>query len=81
MLQKGEILWFSRTNGAGKSTTINILSTLLQSDEGEIIYFNNENLSIKDVKKQLGIVPQELAIYEDISASQNVKFFASFIWR
>lgn len=49
----------------------------MQSDEGEIIYFNNENLSIKDVKKQLGIVPQELAIYEDISASQNVKFFAS----
>ncbi|HHT7796198.1 TPA: ABC transporter ATP-binding protein [Streptococcus suis] len=74
---KGEILGFLGPNGAGKSTTINILSTLLQSDEGEIIYFNNENLSIKDVKKQLGIVPQELAIYEDISASQNVKFFAS----
>jgi len=34
-------------------------------------------LSIKDVKKQLGIVPQELAIYEDITAAQNVKFFAS----
>ncbi|HEK9996534.1 multidrug resistance ABC transporter ATPase component [Streptococcus equi subsp. zooepidemicus Sz16] len=74
---KGEILGFLGPNGAGKSTTINILSTLLQSDEGEIIYFNDENLSIKDVKKQLGIVPQELAIYEDISASQNVKFFAS----
>lgn len=74
---KGEILGFLGPNGAGKSTTINILSTLLQSDEGEIIYFNNENLSIKDVKKKLGIVPQELAIYEDISASQNVKFFAS----
>lgn len=74
---KGEILGFLGPNGAGKSTTINILSTLLQPDEGKIIYFNNENLSIKDVKKQLGIVPQELAIYEDISASQNVKFFAS----
>nr|WP_235722644.1 ABC transporter ATP-binding protein [Ligilactobacillus apodemi] len=34
-------------------------------------------MSIKDIKKQLGIVPQELAIYEDISALQNVKFFAS----
>ena len=74
---KGEILGFLGPNGAGKSTTINILSTLLQSDEGEIIFFNNENLSIKDVKKQLGIVPQELAIYEDITAAQNVKFFAS----
>lgn len=74
---KGEILGFLGPNGAGKSTTINILSTLLQSDEGEIIFFNDENLSIKDVKKQLGIVPQELAIYEDITAAQNVKFFAS----
>lgn len=74
---KGEILGFLGPNGAGKSTTINILSTLLQSDEGKIIYFNEENLSTKDIKKQLGIVPQELAIYEDISASQNVKFFAS----
>ncbi len=76
-VKKGEILGFLGPNGAGKSTTINILSTLLQSDEGEIIFFNDENLSIKDVKKQLGIVPQELAIYEDISAAQNVKFFAS----
>lgn len=48
---KGEILGFLGPNGAGKSTTINILSTLLQSDGGKIIYFNNENLSIKDVKK------------------------------
>ncbi|MCB5062085.1 ABC transporter ATP-binding protein, partial [Streptococcus mutans] len=68
---------FLGPNGAGKSTTINILSTLLKSDEGEITYFNNANLSVKDIKKQLGIVPQELAIYEDISALQNVKFFAS----
>ena len=74
---KGEILGFLGPNGAGKSTTINILSTLLRSDEGEIIFFNDENLSLKDVKKQLGIVPQELAIYEDITAVQNVKFFAS----
>ena len=74
---KGEILGFLGPNGAGKSTTINILSTLLRSDEGEIIFFNDENLSLKDVKKQLGIVPQELAIYEDITAAQNVKFFAS----
>lgn len=74
---KCEILGFLGPNGAGKSTTINILSTLLQSDGGKIIYFDNENLSIKDVKKQLGIVPQELAIYEDISALENVKFFAS----
>lgn len=74
---KGEILGFLGPNGAGKSTTINILSTLLKPDEGRIIYFNNANLPIKTIKQQIGVVPQELAIYEDISAFQNVKFFAS----
>ncbi|KAA9298513.1 MULTISPECIES: ABC transporter ATP-binding protein [Aerococcus] len=74
---KGEILGFLGPNGAGKSTTINILSTLLKADEGKLTYFNNAHLPLKTIKQHLGIVPQELAIYEDISAFQNVKFFAS----
>ncbi|AEA00567.1 MULTISPECIES: ABC transporter ATP-binding protein [Aerococcus] len=76
-VRKGEILGFLGPNGAGKSTTINMLATLLKADEGKIVYFNNENLSLKAIKKKLGIVPQELAIYEDLSAFDNVKFFAS----
>lgn len=74
---KGEILGFLGPNEAGKSTTINILSTLLKADEGQVIYFNNDHLPLKTIKQHLGIVPQELAIYEDISAFDNVKFFAS----
>lgn len=76
-VNKGEILGFLGPNGAGKSTTINILSTLLNADEGKIIYFDTPNEKIKQVKKNLGIVPQELAIYEDMSAFKNVEFFAS----
>ncbi|MCY3033506.1 MULTISPECIES: ABC transporter ATP-binding protein [Aerococcus] len=76
-VEKGEILGFLGPNGAGKSTTINILSTLLKSDEGKLTYFGDEGLSLKRIKQSLGIVPQELAIYEDSSAFQNVKFFAS----
>lgn len=74
---KGEILGFLGPNEAGKSTTINILSILLKADEGQVIYFNNDHLPLKTIKQHLGIVPQELAIYEDISAFDNVKFFAS----
>ncbi|MCY3037217.1 ABC transporter ATP-binding protein [Aerococcus urinae] len=74
---KGEILGFLGPNEAGKSTTINILSTLLKADEGQVIYFNNDHLPLKTIKQHLGIVPQELAIYEDISAFDNVKFSAS----
>lgn len=77
-VKEGEILCLLGPNGAGKSTTINILSTALQSDGGEI-FFNNEKISEKSntLKRNLGIVPQDLAIYEKISARDNVKFFAA----
>ena len=77
-LFKGEILGFLGPNGAGKSTTISILSTILKHDEGEIRFFGTD---IKDnkkrIKSQLVIVPQELAIFEEISAYKNVEFFTS----
>lgn len=77
-VKEGEILGFLGPNGAGKSTTINILSTALKGDGGEIKF---DGQDIKEntlhVKKNIGIVPQDLAIYEDISAEKNVRFFAS----
>lgn len=77
-VREGEILCLLGPNGAGKSTLINILSTVLEYDGGEI-YFHGDR--VEDVKKEykgiLGIVPQDMAIYEDISAEDNVKFFAS----
>lgn len=77
-VREGEILGFLGPNGAGKSTTINILSTALKADNGEIKF---DGKSIKEntiyVKRNIGIVPQDLAIYEDISAERNVRFFAS----
>lgn len=77
-VRKGEVLGFLGPNGAGKSTTINILSTALKSDGGEI-KFDGQNIKENTlyVKRNIGIVPQDLAIYEDISAERNVKFFAS----
>lgn len=75
---EGEILGLLGPNGAGKSTTISILSTILKSDSGKINIFDLSLKShINEIKGQLGIVPQEIAIYEDISAYRNVAFFAS----
>lgn len=77
-VNKGEILCFLGPNGAGKSTTINILTGALQSDAGGIqhdeadIY---ENLTA--YKRNLGVVPQDLALYDDLSAEKNLRFFAS----
>ncbi|OCA97214.1 ABC transporter ATP-binding protein [Clostridium beijerinckii] len=77
-LYEGEILGFLGPNGAGKSTTINILSTILKKDSGEIKFFNKEIANnLKYIKSRIGIVPQDLAIYEDVSAYKNVEFFAS----
>lgn len=77
-VEQGEILGLLGPNGAGKSTTINILSTVLKPDSGEIqIFGNNLKTDKKAIKHLLGVVPQDLAIYEEISAEKNVLFFAS----
>ncbi|MBU7316994.1 ABC transporter ATP-binding protein [Paenibacillus oleatilyticus] len=74
----GEILCFLGPNGAGKSTTIHILSTALQADAGEIRFRGTPVAQeTNGLKRSIGIVPQDLAIYEEISAEQNVRFFAS----
>lgn len=77
-VNKGEILCFLGPNGAGKSTTINILCGILGYEAGIIKYKDKDvKKHLKDFKKHMGVVPQELAIYEDLSAEQNVRFFAS----
>jgi ABC-2 type transport system ATP-binding protein len=77
-VNKEEVLCFLGPNGAGKSTTINIICGILGYDAGEINYRgNNVKNCLNDFKKHMGVVPQELAIYEDLSAERNVRFFAS----
>jgi ABC-2 type transport system ATP-binding protein len=77
-VKEGEILCFLGPNGAGKSTTINILSGILGYDAGMIKYKGKDIKGcLNEFKMHLGVVPQDLAIYEDLSAEQNVRFFAS----
>ncbi|MFN2744669.1 MULTISPECIES: ABC transporter ATP-binding protein [Bacillus] len=76
-IAEGEIFGLLGANGAGKSTTINMISSLLRSNEGEIfILGKNIAKNRKNAKMNIGIVPQDLAIYEDLTAYENVKFFA-----
>lgn len=77
-IDDGEIYGLLGPNGAGKSTTINVICGLLFADRGKVYILERDNR--KDpgfVKKNIGIVPQEIAIYEDLTALENVKFFAS----
>ncbi len=77
-VHQGEILCILGPNGAGKSTTINILTAALGSDEGSI-YFKDTPISkvLRSYKQSIGIVPQEIALYEELSAERNLSFFAS----
>ncbi|OMF37617.1 export ABC transporter ATP-binding protein [Paenibacillus sp. FSL H8-0548] len=74
---EGEIFGLLGPNGAGKSTAIHMLSGLLDPSSGDILV---DGFSIRkqplEVKKRIGLVPQELAIYESLTARENVTFFA-----
>lgn len=83
-VEEGEILGFIGPNGAGKSTTIKMLIDVEDKDGGEIKY-RGEGIEKKlhsgkasaAYKKTIGVVPQDIAVYDDISAGNNVKFFCS----
>ena len=77
-VHRGEVLCILGPNGAGKTTTINILTAALGSDSGEI-KFKGKPISrqLRAYKQALGIVPQDVALYDELSAERNLSFFAS----
>lgn len=77
-VHKSEVLGLLGPNGAGKSTTINILANVLSYDGGTIEVLGHDlSKETKVIKKEMGIIPQDLALYEELSAEENVRFFAS----
>ncbi len=74
-IEKGDVHGILGPNGAGKSTLISCIVGLNNADSGSIIYEGNS--SIKKWSENIGYVPQELAIYPELSAYDNIKFFAS----
>lgn len=78
IIDKGELFGLLGPNGAGKSTTVSMLSTVLYPTSGEI-RVNNKPIqgNEKEIKSKMGIVPQELALYETMSAKDNLHFFGS----
>ena len=73
---KGELYGLLGPNGAGKTTIMSMLSGLLAPDEGRIL-FDSIDLAVDPlkVKAQLGVVPQEPALYENLSARENLFFW------
>ena len=77
-LAEGEIFGLLGPNGAGKTTTINMVCGVLKPDAGRIVIGGIDIwLEPKKVKQNLGVVPQEIAVYEDLSARDNLNFWGS----
>ncbi|MBH1940991.1 ABC transporter ATP-binding protein [Mobilitalea sibirica] len=77
-VNKGEIFGLLGPNGAGKSTTLSVLTTLSDFNKGEIILNGLDIRKDKmEIKQLIGMVPQDIAVYDHLNALENVKFFAS----
>jgi len=75
-VQDGEIFSLLGPNGAGKTTTISMLSCLLAPTSGDALIKGHSIIREQmDVKRAIGVVPQELALYPDLSARENLLFW------
>jgi ABC-2 type transport system ATP-binding protein len=75
-MREGEIFGLLGPNGAGKSTTISMLTCLYTPNEGNMRIFGHDVVKeATEVKKLIGVVPQDIALYPTLSARDNLGFF------
>ena len=75
-IDAGEIFGLLGPNGAGKTTTISMICGLLRPDNGHVVV-DGQDFSVDPVaaQKSMGVVPQEVALYEELSAEENLRFW------
>ncbi|MBI3830173.1 MAG: ABC transporter ATP-binding protein [Planctomycetes bacterium] len=74
-IKPGETFGLLGPNGAGKSTTIHLLGGLLRADSGSVAIAGQADPSRAEVRRRLGLAPQAVALYEDLSGAENLAFF------
>jgi len=75
-VKKGDILGLLGPNGSGKSTCINTILSLLKFDKGSIKIFNQEMTPTNyQVKKEIGVVFQDVAVFEELTVLENIDYF------
>jgi len=78
----GEIVGLLGPNGAGKSTTVAMLCGLIAADRGSVLVGSGDerqalSVDAHDAKRRIGVVPQELSIYENLGAAANLSLFGA----
>lgn len=74
-IRSAEIFGLLGPNGAGKSTTVNICSGLMRPDSGRVTLFGGTPAE-SDIRRRIGLAPQSLSLYEELTAEENIDFFA-----
>ena len=74
-VKPGEVFGLLGPNGAGKTTTLGMIAGLLPPLAGEVLVFD-QPLSSRSARRRLGVVPQEVALYEELTVRENVAFWA-----
>ena len=75
-VKSGEILGLLGPNGSGKSTTINCILSLLKKDAGSVKIFGKEmSPDAYDIKRRIGVVFQDVAVYDELSVYENIDYF------
>lgn len=77
-IKRGEVFGLLGPNGSGKSTTINCMLSLTQYDKGEVQLFGQKMHSGNlDVKSKIGVVFQNVAVFEELTVYENIDYFCS----
>lgn len=75
-IEQGEIVGLLGPNGAGKSTAISMMSSLVEPTSGDVRFHNKSILkNPAPLRKVIGVVPQEIALYTELTAEENLRFF------
>ncbi len=77
-LESGKLLGLLGPNGAGKTTTVSMVSGLVTPDRGDVLVAGKKLAGDTDpAKRRIGLVPQDLALYDELSAMANLRFFGA----
>ena len=75
---EGQLVGLLGPNGAGKTTTVSIIAGLLTPDRGEVLVAGRRLAGDTDPsKRKIGLIPQELALYDELTALDNLRFFGA----
>src|SRR6266542_1018478 len=75
-VEASEMFGLLGPNGAGKTTLMSIVAGLLEPSDGRVFLANKEfHRSDRALRRLIGIVPQELALYNELTARENLRFF------